>query len=278
MIGVDEQKHSLSDLADAKAVVVVFTCNHCPVARAYEDRLVQLAADYGEKGVEIVAINVNNNDSDKLPKMKERADAGMNPDDVRVAPMAPNSMLAAFQSKQIDGFAMSLPWPLKPVQDGQALLIASGPDGDPGDMVPFGHNLIVTRQDTCVQRSALCVAVGRSIADATAYIKNQAGRGVRALEEALSDARRQAARGGLRGIAEGHAVTADPDEGRDRKRRDIQHRSRPAQAGREAEVLRRIVHGRICEVRSGALASLVPMESAPPPFVPTKVGTQCCMF
>ena len=101
------------------------------------------------------------------------ARAGMNPDDVRVAPMAPNSMLAAFQSKQIDGFAMSLPWPLKPVQDGEATLIASGPDGDPSDMVPFGHNLIVTRQDTCVQKRPLCVAVGRAIADATAFIKTQ---------------------------------------------------------------------------------------------------------
>jgi len=100
------------------------------------------------------------------------ARAGVNPDDVRVAPMAPNSMLAAFQSKQIDGLAMSLPWPLKPVQDGEALMIASGPDGDPGDMVPFGHNLIVTKADTCVQRKPLCVAVGRAIAEATAFIRN----------------------------------------------------------------------------------------------------------
>ena len=99
--------------------------------------------------------------------------AGMNPEEVRVAPMAPNSMLAAFQSKQIDGFAMSLPWPLVPVQSGEATLIASGPDGDPDDMIPFGHNLIVTRQDTCEKRKALCVAVGRAIAEATAYIKNK---------------------------------------------------------------------------------------------------------
>jgi NitT/TauT family transport system substrate-binding protein len=101
------------------------------------------------------------------------ARAGVGPDDVRYAPMAPNSMLAAFQSRQIDGFAMSLPWPLKPVQDGDALLIASGPDGDPSDMVPFGHNLIVTRPDTCVQKKAVCQAVGRSIAEATAFIKNK---------------------------------------------------------------------------------------------------------
>ncbi len=99
--------------------------------------------------------------------------AGVGPDDVRIAPMAPNSMLAAFQSKQIDGYAMSLPWPQKAVQDGEAFLIASGPDGEPGDMIPFGHNLIVTRQDTCVQKKALCRAMGQSIKDATAFIKTK---------------------------------------------------------------------------------------------------------
>jgi ABC-type nitrate/sulfonate/bicarbonate transport system substrate-binding protein len=101
------------------------------------------------------------------------ARAGFKPDDIRVAPMAPNSMLAAFQSKQIDGYAMSLPWPLKAVQDGEALLIASGPDGEPGDMIPFGHNLIVARQDTCAQKKSLCLAVGQSIKDAIAFIKNK---------------------------------------------------------------------------------------------------------
>jgi NitT/TauT family transport system substrate-binding protein len=101
------------------------------------------------------------------------ARAGFSPDDIRVAPMAPNSMLAAFQSKQIDGYAMSLPWPLKAVQDGEALLIASGPDGEPGDMIPFGHNMIAAKQDTCVQKKALCLAMGQSIKDATAFIKNK---------------------------------------------------------------------------------------------------------
>jgi peroxiredoxin len=72
--GTDNERHSLGDLADAKAVVVVFTCNHCPVAVAYEDRLAELAADYDDKGVEVVAINVSNSEADKLPKMKERAE------------------------------------------------------------------------------------------------------------------------------------------------------------------------------------------------------------
>jgi peroxiredoxin len=71
--GADGKKHSLADVKDAKAVLVVFTCNHCPVAKAYEDRLVELYKDYHGQGVEIVAINVNNGESDKLPAMKERA-------------------------------------------------------------------------------------------------------------------------------------------------------------------------------------------------------------
>ncbi len=73
LMGADDKKHSLKDLADAKAVAVVFSCNTCPVVVAYEDRMNQLAKDYKEKGVEFVAINVNNNEGNKLPAMKERA-------------------------------------------------------------------------------------------------------------------------------------------------------------------------------------------------------------
>src|SRR5260370_7337054 len=68
---------------------------------------------------------------------------------------------------------MSLPWPEKAVEGGEALLIASGPDGEPGDMIPFGHNLIVTKQETCEKRKTLCMAMGQSIKDATAFIKTK---------------------------------------------------------------------------------------------------------
>ena len=49
------------------------TCNHCPVAVAYEDRLVALNNDYADRGVQLVAINVSNMEADKLPAMKLRA-------------------------------------------------------------------------------------------------------------------------------------------------------------------------------------------------------------
>jgi peroxiredoxin len=73
IIGVDGKKHSLSEYKKAKAVVLVFTCNHCPVAVAYEDRLIALQKDYKSKGVQVVAVNVNNIPADRLEPMKKRA-------------------------------------------------------------------------------------------------------------------------------------------------------------------------------------------------------------
>ena len=75
LAGTDDKSHSLKDYADAKAVVVVFTGNQCPVAQAYEDRLVALDKDYSSKGVQLVAINVGKSDAEKLPAMKKRAEA-----------------------------------------------------------------------------------------------------------------------------------------------------------------------------------------------------------
>jgi len=73
IIGVDDKKHGLDDYAKAKLVVLVFTCNHCPIAVLYEDRLIELQKDYRSKGVRVVAVNVNNIPDDRLEKMKERA-------------------------------------------------------------------------------------------------------------------------------------------------------------------------------------------------------------
>jgi len=57
--GVDGKTHSLEDFAQAKVLVVVFTCNHCPTAQAYEGRIARLDADYRDKGVAVVAISPN---------------------------------------------------------------------------------------------------------------------------------------------------------------------------------------------------------------------------
>jgi peroxiredoxin len=73
----EARDRALADLAKKEVVVVVFTCNSCPVATDYEDRILAFVKKYaGSDGkVGLVAINVNTIAEDKLPKMKERAEA-----------------------------------------------------------------------------------------------------------------------------------------------------------------------------------------------------------
>ena len=83
--GVDGKTYRLADFAAAKVLVVVFTCNHCPTAQAYEDRIIQLHADFKDRGVALVAISPNDplavrldelgytDVSDSLEDMKIRA-------------------------------------------------------------------------------------------------------------------------------------------------------------------------------------------------------------
>jgi peroxiredoxin len=67
--GVDGRERSLNDFAAAKVLVVVFTCNHCPTAQAYEERLKMITADYKERGVAVVAISPNDPASIRLDEL-----------------------------------------------------------------------------------------------------------------------------------------------------------------------------------------------------------------
>ncbi|MFZ0428640.1 MAG: redoxin domain-containing protein [Acidobacteriota bacterium] len=57
--GVDGKFHTLSEFRDAEVLAVIFTCNHCPTAQAYEERIKEFVADYRPKGVATVAISPN---------------------------------------------------------------------------------------------------------------------------------------------------------------------------------------------------------------------------
>jgi len=57
--GVDNRYYALKDFDAAEVLALVFTCNHCPTAQAYEERIKQLAADYKDKGVALAAISPN---------------------------------------------------------------------------------------------------------------------------------------------------------------------------------------------------------------------------
>lgn len=73
---VDNKMVSLSDFKDAKGYIVIFTCNHCPYAKAYEGRVIALNNKYASKGYPVIAINPN--DPELLPEdsfegMQQRA-------------------------------------------------------------------------------------------------------------------------------------------------------------------------------------------------------------
>lgn len=73
--GTDDQDHSLAGDEPARATVVIFTCNHCPYALAWEDRLLALGAEYQHYGVRLLAINPNDatlKPADSFENMKLR--------------------------------------------------------------------------------------------------------------------------------------------------------------------------------------------------------------
>lgn len=73
---VDNKMYSMSDYTDAKGFIVVFTCNHCPFAVKYEDRIIDLAKKYKSKGYVLLAINPNDpaaQPEDSFELMQKRA-------------------------------------------------------------------------------------------------------------------------------------------------------------------------------------------------------------
>ena len=67
--GTDGKTYSLKDFASSKILLIVFTCNHCPTAQAYEARIKQLVTDYKSKGVAVVAISPNDPVSVRLDEL-----------------------------------------------------------------------------------------------------------------------------------------------------------------------------------------------------------------
>jgi peroxiredoxin len=73
---IDDKEVSLADFKEAKGFIVVFTCNHCPFSKKYENRLIALDKRFKRQGYPVIAINPNDEVShpeDSFEKMKERA-------------------------------------------------------------------------------------------------------------------------------------------------------------------------------------------------------------
>lgn len=76
--GTDGKTHSLASFADKKALVIAFSCNHCPYVQAAEERMIAFQRDFGPRGVQLVCINPNDEKvypEDSFEDMKKRAAA-----------------------------------------------------------------------------------------------------------------------------------------------------------------------------------------------------------
>lgn len=69
LLGTDGKIYSLASFAKSKILLIIFTCNHCPTAQAYEDRIIQLTNDYKNKGVQVVAISPNDPNAVRLDEL-----------------------------------------------------------------------------------------------------------------------------------------------------------------------------------------------------------------
>jgi len=81
--GVDGKVHKLRDYAASPVLVIVFTCNHCPIASLYEGRIQKLADDYQPKGVAVVAIQPNNPDAIRVDEL-DSADTSDSLDEMKI--------------------------------------------------------------------------------------------------------------------------------------------------------------------------------------------------
>ncbi|MEX2212869.1 MAG: redoxin domain-containing protein [Phycisphaeraceae bacterium] len=82
--GVDDKTYTEKDFAEAKVLALIFTCNHCPTAQAYEQRIIALHKDYRDKGVAIVAISPNDDKAVRLDELGY-TDLGDSLQDMKIA-------------------------------------------------------------------------------------------------------------------------------------------------------------------------------------------------
>jgi NitT/TauT family transport system substrate-binding protein len=99
--------------------------------------------------------------------------AGLDPErDITIAPMAPSAMLAAMRTGQVDGLAMSRPWPSMMRAEGIGLTVLSSPQGDFPELDPFNYNLIITRPGFCDAKPSVCRKLLAGFDKALTYMRD----------------------------------------------------------------------------------------------------------
>jgi len=99
---------------------------------------------------------------------------GVDPEkEITISPMAPPNMLAALKKGAIDGYTMSLPWPIIPVHSGATIRLVSSPRGDLPELNPFAYNMVLTRADFCDSKPQVCEKFVAGIQHALKYMQEK---------------------------------------------------------------------------------------------------------
>jgi peroxiredoxin len=121
--GVDGKTCSLKDFK-SKVLVIIFSCNHCPTAQAYEDRIIALAKDYKQKGVDLVMISPN------APKALNYSEMGY------------TDLGDSFEEMKLRAAAKKFPFPYLYDGDEQKTALAYGPVATPHCFVFDSHRIL----------------------------------------------------------------------------------------------------------------------------------------
>lgn len=81
--GIDGKNYSLEDFKDSEFLVIIFTCNHCPTAQSYEERIIRLVDDYSVRGVGFLAVSPNGPLAIRLDELGY-TDLGDDPEDMKI--------------------------------------------------------------------------------------------------------------------------------------------------------------------------------------------------
>ena len=100
-------------------------------------------------------------------------DAGLAPDQVIATPMQPPEFMAAFASKQIDGFSNSPPFVEQVVSDGSGVMISDSRIGEPKEFSPVSAALLMARADFCPAHRSVCEKMVHGIFEATQIIREK---------------------------------------------------------------------------------------------------------
>jgi ABC-type nitrate/sulfonate/bicarbonate transport system substrate-binding protein len=100
------------------------------------------------------------------------SEAGIAPRDVVAAPMQPPEILAAWKTKQIDGFSNSMPYVQQVLADGSGVVVTDSVKGEPRRFSPVAASMVMTRADYCDSHSAACAAMIHGIVQAIKIIED----------------------------------------------------------------------------------------------------------